>query len=1158
MAEELISNYIDRAAIKADTDYFLSQIKTVFDAYTNLGNSKFNLSFAEGVRTTATNINQLNDSLKQTTNVSQQATRALDSNAAALQKISSTSSQVARTTDVVSQSFKAEQSTIQENIERLLRYEAELSRLTGQQSKLEKVIENSTDFPEEKFKSLAELKQRQLELKQSISEVNNELKNQIKLDSSVPNTRAEARAQNKALNYAAENTDVNDKERLAEINALIDRNNELIDENSDKLAKQKINIGNYPTAFSGAFKFLNDELATIEGKLAGPGLSGKEVENLTIKQDALRNATALVNKEFSSTTAQQNAFKEAATQIGVVFGKDSETFQQFNAQVKAGKTELDGVKNAMSGAEVAGNKFGKVLGGIWSGLRQVAAALPGLGIATLIGLLLAPLSALGAELLKYVKTSDDAGKKTEDLNEKLKSQAEIIEETKSKFSSAAANVAELKEQVILAKQGFLDKDQVVKQYNETMGKTVGTVKDLEQVEQELVQNGEAYIQFTLLKAAAQVAYGKAAEKAFEVEETARKKASEFKNVFTDVHVVASGSTSFNAKDYEYQQQQIKVAQEKRKQEEIAKEKDKEKKLLDIANDFEKQAAEISKKFHFNFFGDGKEDTKLKEFIQKFFADELKAQQEAYTKISLSDTVYLNTRLEARKRAYEFEYQIIEGNKNYELTVEKNKLDSVINYAKATKNEKINAQREYSSRLAEINERVAFQEKDAARKLSIDLGVIRRKQVDDDIALIKKEQEEIAEYDKKKLDAELKYEQDRIKHRQDQDAINQATELRVLDIEYQKKIISEQEYQKKKFEIEKYYSLKSQTDTISDLERQIQKAKDSGKDTLDLEKKIADEKKKIDDELTKKLIDNRDKLAAREKEFAQTVIGAVQSLIDNGYERQKNAIQDQIDLVDAKKEKEVDAVNASLASEQDKAAKIAIINARAEDQKAELQKKQREQDIKKAQFDKLIGILQVGVSTQRTIADLASKAAIAKAEAAVLAANPVTAAYAPIAAASAAAIAAQIPLALAQGAIQAGLIAAQPIPKYRTGTGNHPGGLMYAGDGGKSEIVIAPDGNAFVTPSVSTLYDMPRGTVVLPDASQAIEQSFNMMYKPVMPAVASGNDLQVKMLSKKMDAVINAINNIPGTKVVNTWSGVEVSYENVSRLWEYINRNTQSR
>lgn len=1153
MAEELISNYLDRAGIKADTDFFLQQLKSVLDAYTNLGNTKVNLSFSDSIRSTTNNINQLNESLKQTTTVSQQASKAIEVNASA---------------------FRTESASIEENVKLLIQNKTALDKVQDAQKLYKKQLDDGKISLDQYTNKMGEAIKRELEFKQSIADINEELKHSSKADFAAPNSIDQANANIAILKKERNATDVNDVERIAELNGLIDKNNQLIDENNDKLGKQKINIGNYPTAFSGAFKFLNDELATIEGKLAGPGLNGKEIENLALKQEALRNATALVGKEFSSTTAQQNAFKEAATQIGVVFGKDSETFQQFNQHVKAGKTELDGVKNAMAGAAEGGSKLGKVLSGAFGGLRQIANILPGIGLAGLIGLLLTPLQAFGEELLKQADKSKRAKDAILDLNDVFEEQGPILDEAKGKFESAAANVAELKEQVILAKQGFLDKDQVVKQYNETMGKTVGSVKSLDEAEQSIVNNGEAYIKFTLLKAAAQVAYGKAADQAFE----RQKKVMETVGS-TDFITRPQGDLDAALKaDKEYQALSDKAVEELKKfgktSDETQKKKDEayqrisesliapdlskqEKKFQDIGDYFEKQAAEISKKAKFNYFGDGKEDTKLKEFIQKFFADELKAQQEAYTKISQSDSVYLDTRLAARKRAYELEYQIIEGQKNYELAVEKNKLDSIINYSKSTKNEKINAQKEYAVRVAEINQKVSFDEKQAAQRLSVDLGVIRRKQVDDDIALIKKEQEEIAEYDKKKLEAELKAEQDRIKRRQDQDAINQDTELRVLDLEYQKKLISEEEYQKKKFQIERYYSLKSQTDTIADLERQIQRAKNDGKDTLDLERKIADEKKKIDDELTKKLIDNREKLKAREYEFANTITGAIQSLVDNGYERQKNALQDQIDLIDTKKQKEIDAVNATTASEQDKAAKIAIINQRAEDQKAELQKKQREQDIKKAQFDKLIGILQVGVSTQRTIADLAAKAAIAKAEAAVLAANPVTASYAPIAFASAAAIAAQIPLALAQGAIQAGLIAAQPIPKYKTGTGYHPGGLMYAGDGGKSEIVIGPDGNAFVTPSVSTLYDMPRGTVVLPDANQAIEQSFNMMYKPLLPAMAGGGDAQVKMLSKKMDAVINAINGIPGVKVNQTWSGVNTSYENVSRQWEYINRNTQS-
>lgn len=1136
MAEELISNYIDRAAIKADTEFFLSQLKSVLDAYTNLGNTKVNLSFSDSIRSTTTNINQLNESLKQTTTVSQQASKAIEVNASA---------------------FRTESASIEENVKLLVQNKAALDKVQDAQKLYKKQLDDGKISLDQYTNKMAEAIKRELEFKQSIADINEELKHSSKADFAAPNSIDQANANIAILKKERNATDVNDVERIAELNGLIDKNNQLIDENNDKLGKQKINIGNYPTAFSGAFKFLNDELATIEGKLAGPGLNGKEIENLALKQEALRNATALVGKEFSSTTAQQNAFKEAATQIGVVFGKDSETFKQFNSQVQAGKAELDSVKGAMSGAEAAGSKFGKVLGGIWGGIRQIAYAIPGVGIAGLVGLLLTPLGALGAELFKYVKTSGEAGKATEDLNEKLKSQAEIIDETKSKFSSAAANVAELKEQVLLAKQGFLDKDQVVKQYNETMGKTVGTVKNLEQVEQELVQNGDAYIQFTLLKAAAQVAYGKAAEKAFEVEVTARKKADEFRNVVTDVNVVAYGSTSFNAQEYDRQQAEIKKAQERRRKEEVDKEKDKEKKLLDIANDFEKQAAGISKKFHFNFFGDGKEDTKLKEFIQKFFDSELKAQQEAYTKISQSDTVYLDTRLQARKRAYEFEYQIIEGQKNYELEVEKNKLDSVINSEKASKNEKINARKEYANRAAEINERVAFQEKQAGQRLSVDLGVIRRKQVDDDIALIKKEQEEIAAVDKADLDNAIKQVQNNQKNQAKEQAEGQQIEINNLNKWYDQKASAatigsrkreriEEEYAKRRADIEYGYSIAAIKDQIDEAEKIIAIRKAAGINVTEDETKLSELRKKLSDAETKHVIENNDRLAKSHKEKLQDLekgISTIKSLYDEtanfidglisaSTDAQKNAIQGQIDDIDRKKQKEIDAVNQSLASQQDKANRIAILEANAQAKKEQLEKRQKQLDIQRARTDKALNIGKIITETALAVVHQLSSG------------DPYTATIRAIAAG-------------AIGAAQLAVAVAAPIPQYKTGTNNHPGGLMWAGDGGKSEIVIPPGGNAFTTPSVATLYDMPRGTVVLPDANQAIEQSFNMMYKPVLPAKAGGDDMQVKMLSKKMDAVINAINNIPGTKVINTWSGVEVSYQNVSRLWEYINRNTQS-
>ena len=63
--------------------------------------------------------------------------------------------------------------------------------------------------------------------------------------------------------------------------------------------------------------------------------------------------------------------------------------------------------------------------------------------------------------------------------------------------------------------------------------------------------------------------------------------------------------------------------------------------------------------------------------------------------------------------------------------------------------------------------------------------------------------------------------------------------------------------------------------------------------------------------------------------------------------------------------------------------------------------------------------------------------------------------------------------------------AQPIPKYREGTKDHQGGRAIVGDGGKEEIVITPDGKVMKTPAKSTLVDLPKHSIVLPDANIAM-------------------------------------------------------------------------
>jgi hypothetical protein len=174
---------------------------------------------------------------------------------------------------------------------------------------------------------------------------------------------------------------------------------------------------------------------------------------------------------------------------------------------------------------------------------------------------------------------------------------------------AVTNVNQLTIEVGLAKEGFIQKDQVVQHYNETMGKTTGIVKSLDEVEQQLVKNGDAYIKMTLYKAAANLALEEAAKSQLEAERTRVKKLAEFASFSDKVNIATSEREDTEAnKAFVREQNKIRLIelQKKRKQEEIKINEDAANANLSIAKKFEQDAAKIAKDFNFNFFGDNKQ------------------------------------------------------------------------------------------------------------------------------------------------------------------------------------------------------------------------------------------------------------------------------------------------------------------------------------------------------------------------------------------------------------------------------------------------------------------------------------------------------------------------------------------------------------------------
>ena len=74
---------------------------------------------------------------------------------------------------------------------------------------------------------------------------------------------------------------------------------------------------------------------------------------------------------------------------------------------------------------------------------------------------------------------------------------------------------------------------------------------------------------------------------------------------------------------------------------------------------------------------------------------------------------------------------------------------------------------------------------------------------------------------------------------------------------------------------------------------------------------------------------------------------------------------------------------------------------------------------------------------------------------------------------------------ANAGIQTATVLSKPLPEYAEGTDFHQGGLAYVGDGGRSEMLLTPQGRVYKTPNTRTLVNLERGTKVFPNFDKAM-------------------------------------------------------------------------
>lgn len=316
------------------------------------------------------------------------------------------------------------------------------------------------------------------------------------------------------------------------------------------------------------------------------------------------------------------------------------------------------------------------------------------------------------------------------------------------------------------------------------------------------------------------------------------------------------------------------------------------------------------------------------------------------------------------------------------------------------------------------------------------------------------------------------------------------------------ITSVEDYNKRREAIEREFQLKTLSTQISFLETQVKLLKSFGQDVTQLEATIAEAKRKLfelkstnntggnTDEQVSELVGFLTKAEKRFSEFATFTGGLSRAIAD----REKNRLQEQIDQIEENKRREIDLVNASGDSEERKAARIKVIEAKAQADRDVLEKKKREAAYKSAAYEKALTITQIIITNALNVAK-----AISKGPGAVIAA-------------------------IAFGLGQLAVAIATPIPKFFRGKKkNDPyQGLGWVGDQGR-EIGIDTVGRL-------TMYEKPtltylrKGDVILPNSvTEDIIRSASGGPKVMAMSVNSGNKGIDGSKINKMIGLLESIN-----------------------------------
>jgi len=520
----------------------------------------------------------------------------------------------------------------------------------------------------------------------------------------------------------------------------------------------------------------------------------------------------------------------------------------------------------------------------------------------------------------------------------------------------------------------ISKDEALFEYNKTLGDTLGKAKTLEEAEDNYNKKAGVYIEIMALKAQANALYAKSADEAAKgIIASNEDQVSFFDKLKIGVKSSIFGVDESTVND-------LVAAQNKG----VAK----------IKSTTEKNAADLKAKAD-ELSGLAAKKSKDSGVANNpdFAKEEEKKNKEAADKAQKALEERLKNELDLRKRnlaaakviALEEQNENIRKNQvivDNDNTSFKDRLAAIENIAQARKNisaielsEAVRAEQEVKSgRIVEIKKTqaeieaatVSFNNKVAG--INAETLKAQQQAQKQNAETLKAEREKQTADQLKAIDQQAQSEQDKLKATLNEKNIE-------LNNDYQSGKISQEQYLKEKERLELEFQRKSLDNEITHQENLLKVS------TLPDDQK-AEALRKLSDlrlELNKLDLDNTKKTEAEKKAAILKTFDEIRNTADKAFEfiggilnanseNQKNRLREEQDEAEKKAARDIEITQASTLTEEEKANRVAVINARLAAQKEQFARREREINLQNARFEKARNIFTIAINTARSIVE----------------------------------------------------------------------------------------------------------------------------------------------------------------------------------------------